>query len=176
MNLSFRQLRYAVTAAELGNLSRAALQLHVSQPSISAAIAQIEAEFGQAIFVRRRGSGVALTAFGRSMIDQAQRVLGALRGLEQLGLAAREPFGRLVLGCFDELAPYYAPALSRESLGGQEDVMREVIGNGTPRMPGFKVHFQAADIDAIVAYLKTVPPQGAPAPAPKARGDQRDAD
>ncbi len=73
-------------------------------------------------------------------------------------------------------SPQYAPVLSRESLGGQEDVMREVIGNGTPRMPGFKVHFQAADIDAIVAYLKTVPPQGAPAPAPKTRGDQRDAD
>jgi DNA-binding transcriptional LysR family regulator len=114
MNLGFRQLRYAVTAAEFGNLSRAAVQLNVSQPSISAAITQIEAEFGQAIFVRRRGSGVSLTAFGRSVIDQAQRVLGALRGLEQLGLAAREPFGRLVLGCFDELAPYYAPALSRQ--------------------------------------------------------------
>jgi mono/diheme cytochrome c family protein len=43
-------------------------------------------------------------------------------------------------------------------------------------MPGFKHHFQAADIDAIVAYLKTVPPPSAAAPAPKARGDQRDAD
>ncbi|MEI9986608.1 MAG: LysR family transcriptional regulator [Aliidongia sp.] len=105
MNLTFRQLRYAVTAARLGNLSQAAAELNVSQPSISAAISQIEAHFGQAVFVRRRGSGVTLTAFGRSTIEQAERVLGELRGLEQLGLAEREPFGRLVLGCFDELAP-----------------------------------------------------------------------
>ena len=56
-------------------------------------------------------------------------------------------------------SPLYGPALSQKSLGGQTDVMREVIGNGTPRMPGFKHHFQPAQIDAIVAYLKTIPPQ-----------------
>ena len=51
----------------------------------------------------------------------------------------------------------YGPALSKDSLGGQPDVMREVISNGTPRMPGFKHHFDRGEIDAIVAYLKTVP-------------------
>jgi mono/diheme cytochrome c family protein len=65
------------------------------------------------------------------------------------------------------IAPLYGPALSRESLGGQEDVMREVISNGTPRMPGFRHNFNAAQIGAIVAFLKTVPPQGAPAAAPR---------
>ena len=58
-------------------------------------------------------------------------------------------------------SPLYGPALSRQSLGGQDDVMREVISNGTPRMPGFKHHFESPQIDAIVAYLKTIP---APAP------------
>jgi hypothetical protein len=36
--------------------------------------------------------------------------------------------------------------------------MREVIANGTPRMPGFKCTSEPASIDAIVQYLKTVPP------------------
>jgi mono/diheme cytochrome c family protein len=58
-------------------------------------------------------------------------------------------------------SPLYGPALSGQSLGGQESVMREVISNGTPRMPGFKHHFEPPQIDAIVAYLKTIP---APAP------------
>ena len=58
-------------------------------------------------------------------------------------------------------SPVYGPTLSRQSLGGQGDVMREVISNGTPRMPGFKHHFEPPQIDAIVAYLKTIP---APAP------------
>jgi mono/diheme cytochrome c family protein len=51
----------------------------------------------------------------------------------------------------------YGPVLSKNSLGGQEDVMRELISNGTPRMPGFKYSFEPAQVDAIVAYLKTVP-------------------
>jgi mono/diheme cytochrome c family protein len=56
-------------------------------------------------------------------------------------------------------SPLYGPALSQKSLNGQADVMREVIGNGTPRMPGFKHHFQPAQIDSIVSYVKTIPAQ-----------------
>ena len=60
----------------------------------------------------------------------------------------------------------FGPALSRDSLGGQDAALRETIGNGTPRMPGFKYQFEPAQIDAIIAYIKTVPPQPAPAGAP----------
>ena len=52
---------------------------------------------------------------------------------------------------------HYGPVLSKMSLGGQEDLMREFISNGTPNMPGFKYHFKPDQIDAIVAYLKTLP-------------------
>jgi mono/diheme cytochrome c family protein len=63
-------------------------------------------------------------------------------------------------------SPLYGPQLSQESAGGQEAAMREAISNGTPRMPGFKYHFAPAQIDAIVAYLRTIPPPpAAPAPA-----------
>jgi len=72
-------------------------------------------------------------------------------------------------------SPQYAPVLSMDTLGGKADVMRDVIGNGTPRMPGFKYYFKPAEIDAIVAYIKTIPaPSNAPAPV-KA-GSSRDAD
>ena len=57
----------------------------------------------------------------------------------------------------------YGPDLSKNVLGGQEAVMREVISNGTPNMPAFKYHFEPDQIDAIVAYLKALP-----APAPSA--------
>jgi mono/diheme cytochrome c family protein len=63
----------------------------------------------------------------------------------------------------------YGPTLSKDSAGGRDDVMRDVISNGTPRMPGFKHQFEPSQIGAIVAYLKTVPtpppPPAAPAPA-----------
>lgn len=50
------------------------------------------------------------------------------------------------------------PILSRDSAGGRDDVVRQVIADGTPNMPGFKHLFEPAQIDAVVAYLKTVPP------------------
>jgi len=62
-------------------------------------------------------------------------------------------------------SPQYAPVLSMNSLGGKTDVMREVISNGTPRMPGFKYHFKSAEIDAVIAYIKAIPAPSTAAPA-----------
>jgi len=62
----------------------------------------------------------------------------------------------------------YGPALSKNSLGGQDDVLRELISNGTPNMPGFKYSLEPREIDAVVAYVKTLPVQAPPAAAPAA--------
>jgi mono/diheme cytochrome c family protein len=51
----------------------------------------------------------------------------------------------------------YGPGLSKETAGGMDEVIRGVISDGTPRMPAFKHYLQRAEIDAIIAYLKTVP-------------------
>jgi mono/diheme cytochrome c family protein len=61
-------------------------------------------------------------------------------------------------------SPQYGPVLSMNTLGGKTEIMREVISNGTPRMPGFKYDFKPEQIDAIVAYLKTVPAPAEAAP------------
>jgi mono/diheme cytochrome c family protein len=66
-------------------------------------------------------------------------------------------------------AATFGPPLSKESAGGSEDVMRQVIMDGTPRMPGFKVKFDSSQIDAIIAYLTTVPAPPPAAPAAPAR-------
>ena len=63
-------------------------------------------------------------------------------------------------------SPQYAPPLSMNTLGGNADAMRQFISNGSPRMPGFKFTFKPAEIDAIVAYIKTIPAPAATAPAP----------
>ena len=56
----------------------------------------------------------------------------------------------------------YGPVLSRDSLGGDEAAMRDYIGQGTPLMPGFRFNFEPGQIDAIVQYIKTIPPQSGP--------------
>ena len=58
----------------------------------------------------------------------------------------------------------YGPVLSKASGGGNNDLVRKVILEGTPRMPGFKYMLQPGEIDAIVAYVRTVPVT-APVPA-----------
>lgn len=70
----------------------------------------------------------------------------------------------------------YGPTLSKDSASGNPTTMHEVIANGTPRMPGFKYQFKPEQIDAIVAYLMTVPPAGTPASAPAKSRSGADAD
>jgi mono/diheme cytochrome c family protein len=52
----------------------------------------------------------------------------------------------------------YGPELSRLNLGGQEELLRTFISNGTARMPGFKYTYNPEQIAAIAAYIKTLPP------------------
>lgn len=51
----------------------------------------------------------------------------------------------------------FGPGLSKDTAGGSDEVIRGVISEGTPRMPAFKHYLQRGEIDAIIAYLKTVP-------------------
>ena len=91
----------------------------------------------------------------------AQPTQQAEPALTDLQLQGRNLFNQSCVVCHMRMqittAGHFGPPLSKESLGGQEDVMREVISNGTPNMPGFKYHFEPREIDAIVAYLKTRP-------------------
>ncbi|MGX5840742.1 LysR family transcriptional regulator [Mesorhizobium sp. ArgA1] len=113
MNLTLTQLRYLVAVARHGSVTAAARMLNVSQPSISVAIDNVEATLGQKLFVRQRGSGIALTSFGRSAVAKAKQVLAEADELVGLGMRDADVGGELVLGCFEDLAPYFAPALIR---------------------------------------------------------------
>lgn len=56
-------------------------------------------------------------------------------------------------------AKTYGPPLNKASANGNNDILRTFILEGTPRMPAFKHHFKAADVDAIIDYIRTVPVQ-----------------
>src|SRR6266853_4335638 len=59
----------------------------------------------------------------------------------------------------------YGPPLNKAAAGGSDEVMRAFIVNGTDRMPAFKYYLKPAEIDAIIAYVRTVPVPDAPAPS-----------
>ncbi len=64
------------------------------------------------------------------------------------------------------LSGMYGPALSMKTLGGNAEAIHAFISNGTVRMPGFKYDFTPTQIDAITAYIKTIPAPAQIAPAP----------
>ena len=59
----------------------------------------------------------------------------------------------------------YGPMLDKAATAGNDEVMRAFIVNGTDRMPAFKYYLKPAEIDAIIAYVRTVPIPAAPAPS-----------
>lgn len=111
MKVRLRQLRYILAAARHGSLTAAAKSLYVSQPAISVAINQLEELYNRPLFVRRRGSGVQLTPFGRSFIAQAKHVLAQIDELEAIAKDAGALSGQFMLGCFEDLAPFCVPGI-----------------------------------------------------------------
>jgi LysR family carnitine catabolism transcriptional activator len=74
MNIDVHQLRSFVTVARLGNFTRAAERLNLSQPSLSLHVGQLERELGLRLFDRSTRS-VALTRAGEDFLPTAERLL-----------------------------------------------------------------------------------------------------
>ena len=72
--MELRHLRYFVGVAEMENVSRAALKLHVSQPALSAQIRDLEDQIGFQL-LERTAKSVRLTKAGRAFLDEARAVL-----------------------------------------------------------------------------------------------------
>jgi DNA-binding transcriptional LysR family regulator len=92
MSLKTDQLRYFVTVAEEGQITRAAKKLFIAQPALSQAIAQLESELGLQL-LERHAKGVRLTAAGEAFLEKARAVVETERDVsltaESLARAAK---------------------------------------------------------------------------------------
>ncbi|MFE3836178.1 LysR family transcriptional regulator [Pseudogemmobacter sonorensis] len=112
MQLSFRALLYMVETAEAGSVTGAARRLNVTQPSISAVLAQVEKDLGYPVFVRHHARGMTLSAAGERLIAEARRLLTQAREFEQLATSLGDPLsGEIHVGAFSSLAMRYMPGL-----------------------------------------------------------------
>lgn len=75
------QLRYFLAVVEAGNFSRAAAQVNVTQPTLSAGIAKLESEVGARLFLRN-SKRVELTEAGARLLDHARTIEAEFHGLE----------------------------------------------------------------------------------------------
>ena len=114
LRYTLRQLEYFVAVGETGSIAMAAKTVNVSSPSISAAITQLEKEFGLPLFVRRHAQGLSLTQAGRQMMDQARLVLREANSLMDLaGDISGTVRGPVAVGCLLTFAQVVLPTLRR---------------------------------------------------------------
>jgi DNA-binding transcriptional LysR family regulator len=144
LSLTLRQLEYALAVADHRGLTAAALALHVSQPALSVALAQLEARLGQPLFLRRPGGPLTPTAFGAAWLSRAQTHVAGLGAL--MRGEVRAP---LRLGIFEDLAPaILAPLIAR-------------FPDLAPRPMGFAalaVALEGGEIDAALSWALGLPP------------------
>lgn len=72
--MTLKQLRYIVTVADIGNITEAAKRLYIAQPSLTAAIIELEKEYGITIFNRGK-KGITITNEGEEFLGYARQIL-----------------------------------------------------------------------------------------------------
>lgn len=86
--MTLQQLKYVIEVAECGSITEAARLLHISQPSVSNSIRELEAEVQITIFIRSR-KGIKLSTDGREFLSYARQVVQQAAMLESRFITER---------------------------------------------------------------------------------------
>jgi LysR family hydrogen peroxide-inducible transcriptional activator len=106
---TIRQLQYLKLLAEHGSFGRAADAAHVTQPTLSSGIQELERALGAPVVDRAR-SGVILTAVGEEALRRATVILNEAEELVEAAKNAGQPLtGRFRLGVIPTIAPFMLP-------------------------------------------------------------------
>ena len=138
-DLSPRQLQYVVAVAETLGFHKAAERCHVSQPTLSAQVKQLEDVLGVQLFERDRRR-VLLTAAGAVVVAHARRVLLEIDDMIAAAKQLVEPCsGTFRIGVIPTIAPYLLP---------------DVVPAVRFRYPKLQLVFREEKTDAVVADLR----------------------
>jgi DNA-binding transcriptional LysR family regulator len=156
LRFTLRQLEYFVTVGEQGSIAQASAQVNVSSPSISAAISQLEEEFGLQLFVRKHAHGLSLTQAGREFMVQSRKVLAEAGGLNRLaGSISGNVQGPLSIGCLLTFAQVLLPSIRRKFQQEYSDVQVSQIECDQQTIIE---KLRRADIDVALSYDLEIPP------------------
>jgi len=103
--MELNQLRYAVAIADTGNFTKAAARSHVTQPSLSQQILNLEREVGQKLF-HRLGRKAVLTEAGTVFLDRARRILFEVENASKELSDHPGLDRRITVGAVPTVAPY----------------------------------------------------------------------
>ncbi|WP_033126900.1 MULTISPECIES: LysR family transcriptional regulator [Eubacteriales] len=139
--MELRVLKYFLTVAAEGNITRAADILHVTQPTLSRQLKELEDEMGTALLIRGKRS-VTLTDEGFLFRQQAETIVELADKLEHtftdkkdiicgtVRIGATEAVGgRTLAVCMKEFREKY-PGVQFELYNGMADNIKEMIEHG----------------------------------------------
>jgi DNA-binding transcriptional LysR family regulator len=133
--MDLRRLRYLVTVAEEGHITRAAERLGIQQPPLTRQIRSLEDELGERLF-ERLPRGVKPTEAGRAVVEEARALLDRAERLADVAhRAARGERGRLAVGYTSSGAfhPFVAQQI-RAFRAAAPGVQLELAEDGTPEL------------------------------------------
>jgi DNA-binding transcriptional LysR family regulator len=128
MDWSLRELRYFVTAADVGSFTDAAEELHVSQAAVSRTIASLERAVGDRV-LRRIPRGCEPTATGQQILPHARRVLAEA---DRFSAFLRSRHSTLRLGYAWAGLGRHTAALQRTWARDHADIELELVKRNTP--------------------------------------------
>ena len=154
-NLDVAALRSFLIVAELGGVTRAAIQLNLTQSAVSLQIKRLEEAFGQALFART-GRGVILTAQGERLVGYARRLLAA-NDETWSGMTASAFAGEISLGCPDDILSPRMPGVIRAFAESHPQVK---VHLHTAQTVFLKERFARGELDLILTTEAEVGPGG----------------
>ncbi|SPJ29706.1 LysR substrate-binding domain-containing protein [Falsiruegeria mediterranea] len=139
MNFTLKQLRYFDAALRNGSIARAAVEMNISQSSITAAIDMIEQCVGAELFRRVPAKGIVATQVGKRVGDRVSAFLDTARVFESdLMSLTGDPTGTLRLGCYAPTAPYVLPP---------------ILSRLAQRYPGIRIELAEGDMTTMADLL-----------------------
>ena len=153
--MTLTELRYVVAVAEARHFGRAAERCHVSQPSLSESVKNLEEELGVTLFERGK-RGVFLTEAGEQIVAQARRALEEADRVKTVARQGRDPLkGVLRLGIIHTIAPYLLPDLVGALRHSAPEMPLDVEENTTANLDRM---LKAGELEAVILAL----PYGGP--------------
>ncbi len=138
--MNFQQLEYILAVDRHQHFGRAAESCHVTQPTLSMMIIQLEDEMGVKIF-DRKSKPVKPTSIGQDIIDKAHVLLQHKRELEEIAHCNDSAVdGELAIGIIPTLAPYILPLF---------------IDTFSKKYPSIHLHIEETNTDAILQKLRS---------------------
>lgn len=155
LRFTLRQLTYFVAAGEAGGIKLAADQLNISQPSVSAAIAELEAEFGVQLLVRHHAQGVSLTPEGRRLLTAAKALLQQADDLHVLAEELQTSIkGPITVAALASIAPMIVPQLVR---GFSTAHPQAIVTNYEAHQGELLGKLRHNEIDVAITYDMEIP-------------------